>query len=270
MAPRLKKITALSTWMALLCEETLFLCSRLKASYHSRTHDDSDSSITGEAWMVIFTKGEWRVGSQAAKHELLLLSVAATSASSAAAAATVASHNLSLSSLASRDPSAAALVASTPIIAELSLPPVSLHLLPLTLLPSNLNPLSQFFSFSLKKSGRDGDDGTEEVTVLTLVEKSTLSMLQRASLVEKSRQKPPEKMRVLSDALKTSNYGSESMLQNCGISISTGFTQVDGRILPSSRRCSSNANFWNSEWERGGTVWFELVRAMDERKRKQR
>ncbi|RYR40400.1 hypothetical protein Ahy_A09g046155 isoform B [Arachis hypogaea] len=234
MAPRLKKITALSTWMALLCEETLFLCSRLKASYHSRTHDDSDSSITGEAWMVIFTKGEWRVGSQAAKHELLLLSVAATSASSAAAAATVASHNLSLSSLASRDPSAAALVASTPIIAELSLPPVSLHLLPLTLLPSNLNPLSQFFSFSLKKSGRDGDDGTEEVTVLTLVEKSTLSMLQRASLVEKSRQKPPEKMRVLSD------------------------------------RCSSNANFWNSEWERGGTVWFELVRAMDERKRKQR
>ncbi|KAL4355834.1 hypothetical protein AHAS_Ahas09G0026300 [Arachis hypogaea] len=102
MAPRLKKITALSTWMALLCEETLFLCSRLKASYHSRTHDDSDSSITGEA-------------------------------------------------------------------------------------------------FSLKKSGRDGDDGTEEVTVLTLVEKSTLSMLQRASLVEKSRQKPPEKMRVLSD-----------------------------------------------------------------------
>ncbi|XLR27368.1 hypothetical protein S83_055268, partial [Arachis hypogaea] len=86
--------------------------------------------------------------------------------------------------------------------------------------------------FSLKKGGRDGDDGTEEVTVLMLVEKSTL---QRASLVEKSRQKPPERMRVLSDALKTSNYGSEPMLQNCGISISTGFTQVDGHVLPSPR-----------------------------------
>ncbi|XLR26921.1 hypothetical protein HN51_040148, partial [Arachis hypogaea] len=36
-------------------------------------------------------------------------------------------------------------------------------------------------------------------------------------------------------ALKTSNYGSEPMLQNCGISISTGFTQVDGRVLPSPR-----------------------------------
>ncbi|XLT06726.1 hypothetical protein HN51_045475 [Arachis hypogaea] len=64
-------------------------------------------------------------------------------------------------------------------------------------------------------------------------EKSTLSTLQRASLVEKSRQKPPERMRVLSDALKTSNYGSEPMLQNCEISISIGFTQVDGRVLPS-------------------------------------
>ncbi|XP_020965569.1 protein argonaute 4A-like isoform X1 [Arachis ipaensis] len=123
--------------------------------------------------------------------------------------------------------------------------------------------------FSLKKGIRDGDDGTKEVTILTLVEKSTLSTLQRASLVEKSRQKPPERMRVLSDALKTSNYGSEPMLQNCEISISIGFTQVDGRVLPSPKvflimtwkvpeeyitkfdgssilkwqRCSSNANF---------------------------
>ncbi|RYQ94786.1 protein argonaute 4A isoform X2 [Arachis hypogaea] len=117
------------------------------------------------------------------------------------------------------------------------------------------------------KGIRDGDDGTKEVTILTLVEKSTLSTLQRASLVEKSRQKPPERMRVLSDALKTSNYGSEPMLQNCEISISIGFTQVDGRVLPSPKvflimtwkvpeeyitkfdgssilkRCSSNANF---------------------------
>ncbi|XLR53755.1 hypothetical protein S83_004427, partial [Arachis hypogaea] len=88
--------------------------------------------------------------------------------------------------------------------------------------------------FSLKKGGKDGDDGTEEVTILTLVEKSMLSTLQRASLVEKSWQKPPERMRVLSNALKTS-YGSEPILQNCGISISTSFTQVDGHVLLSTR-----------------------------------
>ncbi|RYR63852.1 hypothetical protein Ahy_A04g021608 isoform B [Arachis hypogaea] len=146
-------------------------------------------------------------------------------------------------------------------------------------------------TFSLKKGGRDGDDGTEEVTVydyfvnarridlrysaelpcinvgkpkrptyfpielceLVSLQRYTkaLSTLQRASLVEKSRQKPPERMRVLSDALKTSNYGSEPMLQNCGISISTGFTQVDGRVLPSPRLKLGNGedlNPRNGRW----------------------
>ncbi|RYR03141.1 hypothetical protein Ahy_B06g081981 isoform A [Arachis hypogaea] len=204
------------------------------------------------------------------KHELPLLSVAQATFSLRGCyfcffcRCRCVAQSLSVIPCITRDPSAATLVASTPIVTELSLPPLSSHLLPLTHLPSNLNSLSQF---SLKKGGRDGDDGTEEVTVLKLVEKSTLSTLQRASLVEKSSQKPPKRMRVLSDALKTSNYGSEPMLQNCGISISTGFTQVDGRVLPSPRvpeeystkfdgssilkRCSSNANFWNSEWERG-------------------
>ncbi|PNY06712.1 protein argonaute 4-like [Trifolium pratense] len=37
-------------------------------------------------------------------------------------------------------------------------------------------------------------------------------------LVEKSRQKPQECMKVLSDALRTSNYGSEPMLHNYDIS----------------------------------------------------
>ncbi|MCI38871.1 protein argonaute 4-like, partial [Trifolium medium] len=62
-----------------------------------------------------------------------------------------------------------------------------------------------------------------------------LSTLQRSSLVEKSRQNPQERMKVLSDALRTSNYGSETMLRNCGISITSGFTQVDGRILQAPR-----------------------------------
>lgn len=37
---------------------------------------------------------------------------------------------------------------------------------------------------------------------------------------------------LLLKALKTSNYGAEPLLQSCGISISTGFTQVEGRVLP--------------------------------------
>ncbi|XP_009590319.2 protein argonaute 4A-like [Nicotiana tomentosiformis] len=59
-----------------------------------------------------------------------------------------------------------------------------------------------------------------------------LSNLQRASLVEKSRQKPQERMRTLSDALKTSNYKADPLLGSAGISISDQFTQVEGRILP--------------------------------------
>ncbi|XP_075659745.1 26S proteasome non-ATPase regulatory subunit 6 homolog isoform X2 [Castanea sativa] len=62
-----------------------------------------------------------------------------------------------------------------------------------------------------------------------------LSTLQRASLVEKSRQKPQERMKVLCEALKCNNYDSEPLLRSCGISISTSFTQVDGRVLPTPR-----------------------------------
>ncbi|KAI5406996.1 protein argonaute 4 [Lathyrus oleraceus] len=72
-----------------------------------------------------------------------------------------------------------------------------------------------------------------------------LSTLQRASLVEKSRQKPQERMRILSDALKTSNYGAEPLLQSCGITISTGFTQVEGRVLPAPRLKFGNGEDFN-------------------------
>ncbi|XP_022728605.1 protein argonaute 4-like [Durio zibethinus] len=59
-----------------------------------------------------------------------------------------------------------------------------------------------------------------------------LSTFQRASLVEKSRQKPQERMRLLSIALHNSNYGAEPVLRSCGVSISSNFTRVEGRILP--------------------------------------
>ncbi|CAL0307497.1 unnamed protein product [Lupinus luteus] len=72
-----------------------------------------------------------------------------------------------------------------------------------------------------------------------------LSTLQRASLVEKSRQKPQERMRVLSDALKISNYGAEPMLRNCGVQINPSFTQVDGRVLPAPRLKFGNGEDFN-------------------------
>ncbi|KAF1868682.1 hypothetical protein Lal_00036120 [Lupinus albus] len=72
-----------------------------------------------------------------------------------------------------------------------------------------------------------------------------LSTLQRASLVEKSRQKPQERMRVLSDALKISNYGAEPMLRNCGVQINPSFTQVDGRVLQAPRLKFGNGEDFN-------------------------
>ncbi|XP_059625065.1 protein argonaute 4-like isoform X1 [Cornus florida] len=78
-----------------------------------------------------------------------------------------------------------------------------------------------------------------------------LSTLQRASLVEKSRQKPQERMRVLSEALKINNYDEEPMLSSCGISISTNFTQVEGRILSAPRlKVGNGEDFFprNGRW----------------------
>ncbi|CAH1444767.1 unnamed protein product [Lactuca virosa] len=58
-----------------------------------------------------------------------------------------------------------------------------------------------------------------------------LSTLQRASLVEKSRQKPPEKMRVITDAMKKYNYDDDPLLSSCGITIEKQLAQVEGRVL---------------------------------------
>ncbi|XP_062171432.1 protein argonaute 4-like [Alnus glutinosa] len=79
----------------------------------------------------------------------------------------------------------------------------------------------------------------------------SLSTPQRASLVEKSRQKPHERMKVLSDALKTNNYDSEPMLKSSGISISSSFTQVEGRVLPAPRlKVGNGEDFFprNGRW----------------------
>ncbi|CAL4964194.1 unnamed protein product [Urochloa decumbens] len=91
-----------------------------------------------------------------------------------------------------------------------------------------------------------------------------LSTLQRSSLVEKSRQKPQERMSVLSDVLQRSNYDSEPMLMACGISIAKSFTEVDGRVLQAPKLKAGNGediftrngrwNFNNKRLIRASTV----------------
>ncbi|GKC47471.1 argonaute 16-like protein [Tanacetum coccineum] len=72
-----------------------------------------------------------------------------------------------------------------------------------------------------------------------------LSTLQRASLLEKSRQKPQEKMRAITDVMlyhpfdlmylvegmKNYHYDDDPLLASCGICIEKQFAQVDGRVL---------------------------------------
>ncbi|EXB54656.1 Protein argonaute 4 [Morus notabilis] len=78
-----------------------------------------------------------------------------------------------------------------------------------------------------------------------------LSTFQRASLVEKSRQKPQERMSILSNALKRNNYDAEPMLRSCGIAINNNFTQVEGRVLPAPKLKAGNGEDFfprNGKW----------------------
>ncbi|KAF5203307.1 argonaute [Thalictrum thalictroides] len=58
-----------------------------------------------------------------------------------------------------------------------------------------------------------------------------LSSMQRASLVEKSRQKPQERIQTVTDAIRKYCYDDDPMLKACGISIEKQLTAVEGRVL---------------------------------------
>ncbi|XVF38161.1 hypothetical protein REPUB_Repub20aG0076300 [Reevesia pubescens] len=78
-----------------------------------------------------------------------------------------------------------------------------------------------------------------------------LSTFQRASLVKKSRQKPQERISVLSNSIQNNNYGAKPMLRSCNVSISYNFTQVDGHILSTPRlRVGNGEDFFprNGQW----------------------
>lgn len=79
----------------------------------------------------------------------------------------------------------------------------------------------------------------------------SLTTLQRSSLVEKSRQKPHERMAVLSEALRQNNYDADPMLRALGITISKDFTKVDGRVLQAPKlRVGNGEDFFprNGRW----------------------
>lgn len=58
-----------------------------------------------------------------------------------------------------------------------------------------------------------------------------LSSVQRASLVEKSRQKPRERIKVITDAVRDYSYDDDPFLVACGISIEKQLIQINGRVL---------------------------------------
>ncbi|KAK4397822.1 protein argonaute 16 [Sesamum angolense] len=87
-----------------------------------------------------------------------------------------------------------------------------------------------------------------------------LSVTQRASLVEKSRQKPPERIRVITDAVSNYRYDEDPLLVACGISIEKQLTQIDGRVLDApklkvgnSEDCIPRNGRWNFNNKLGGT-----------------
>ncbi|XP_020102433.1 protein argonaute 16-like [Ananas comosus] len=58
-----------------------------------------------------------------------------------------------------------------------------------------------------------------------------LTSQQRASLVEKSRQKPQERIRVITDAVRNNRYDDDPLLSSCGIKIEKQLLRLDGRVL---------------------------------------
>ncbi|KAL9244297.1 hypothetical protein vseg_018089 [Gypsophila vaccaria] len=61
--------------------------------------------------------------------------------------------------------------------------------------------------------------------------KKSLSPAQQVTLVEKTKQKPLERMKALTDEVENSHYKNDPLLATCGISIEKTFMHVSGRVL---------------------------------------
>ncbi|KAI9115314.1 hypothetical protein K1719_013633 [Acacia pycnantha] len=77
-----------------------------------------------------------------------------------------------------------------------------------------------------------------------------LTSLQRASVVDVSRQKPQERMTSLLNSIRNSRYNDEPLLRSSGISIDSAFTKVEGRVLPAPKLKVGNDEFFprNGRW----------------------
>ncbi|ESQ51884.1 hypothetical protein EUTSA_v10016224mg [Eutrema salsugineum] len=87
-----------------------------------------------------------------------------------------------------------------------------------------------------------------------------LSGWQRASLVEKSRQKPLERIKTLNDAMGTYRYDENPFLAGCGISIEKQMTLVEGRVLnPPMLKFGNNEDFLprNGRWNFNNKILLE-------------
>ncbi|XP_020203105.1 protein argonaute 16 isoform X2 [Cajanus cajan] len=79
-----------------------------------------------------------------------------------------------------------------------------------------------------------------------------LSPMQRASLVEKSRQKPQDRIKILKNAVGNYCYDDDPVLAACGISIEKQLTLVEGRVLETPKLkvgknddCFPNSGRWD-------------------------
>ncbi|KAI3969697.1 hypothetical protein MKX01_020258 [Papaver californicum] len=59
----------------------------------------------------------------------------------------------------------------------------------------------------------------------------SLSTMQRSSIVEKSRQKPLERIKTLTDSINNNRYDADPSLSACGVSIEKELISVEGRVL---------------------------------------
>ncbi|KAI3845014.1 hypothetical protein MKW92_027683 [Papaver armeniacum] len=59
----------------------------------------------------------------------------------------------------------------------------------------------------------------------------SLSTMQRSSLVEKSRQKPLERIKTLTDSINNNRYDADPSLSACGVSIEKELISLEGRVL---------------------------------------
>ncbi|KAH9738610.1 protein argonaute 4A [Citrus sinensis] len=87
-----------------------------------------------------------------------------------------------------------------------------------------------------------------------------LTVFQRSALVEKSQQKPQEKMKIITDVMRSNKYDSEPMLRSCAISINSRFAKVEGRILSAPRVKQGAYHPKNGRWSFHNKIFVQAAK----------